>query len=352
MGLLADTLSGVGYALDTPGALLRGALAGKPGARATGREMWQSWGYDPGELGGLATEFVVDPLNLIGAAGGLLKTTKLGKAAASSRLLRESGYFTKGAPILPRFYQQLFRSAGASPLPRRHAMLKVPIDEAARLASNMTREDFALGKAIAEPLPYRSVWPTAPSAGPVWQRGHSKEMMDAWARVSARHPGAAREVSHLHPDSAIPGSGAAMMGAADRRLSYLPEGLFRKWKPLGASPGTSADSILLHELTHAAQHAVSPVSAAEQLRPVITVRGRPYSFGMLNEPPAYRRQLEAEAASALYDYVRAGFHKRPIADALTRAITSPAALTAATVNASARPLSFVTRSGDREQYPG
>lgn len=78
MNPLLELLSGVGYVLDTPGALLRGALSGKVGERATGREMLDSWGVtnssDDGfgsDAAGFAADLIADPLNLVG--GGLAK---------------------------------------------------------------------------------------------------------------------------------------------------------------------------------------------------------------------------------------------------------------------------------------
>ncbi len=61
MGGLLDTLGeligGVGYALDTPGALVRGALSGRIGERASGKDLLSSLGLlneDSGFLGDVA----------------------------------------------------------------------------------------------------------------------------------------------------------------------------------------------------------------------------------------------------------------------------------------------------------
>ena len=47
---LLDILTDIGYVLDTPGALTRGLLAGRPGERVGGREMLTEWGLtDPND---------------------------------------------------------------------------------------------------------------------------------------------------------------------------------------------------------------------------------------------------------------------------------------------------------------
>ncbi len=87
---MLDALSGVGYALDTPGAYLRGALSGRPGERASGREMLQNWGVagenqpglDLGDVGGFAAEMVLDPLSLAAPALGAIKGIGAGTRAA------------------------------------------------------------------------------------------------------------------------------------------------------------------------------------------------------------------------------------------------------------------------------
>lgn len=86
---LMQGLGAASYALDTPGALLRGLLAGKPGERVAGRDLLEQYGLvgantdqgwipDAGDLAGFAADTLLDPLNLIG--GGLVKTAA-GKAA-------------------------------------------------------------------------------------------------------------------------------------------------------------------------------------------------------------------------------------------------------------------------------
>jgi hypothetical protein len=99
---ILDILSGVGYALDTPGAYTRGALAGSPGKRKSGREMLEALGlagreegkWDMGDFTGFGAEMLLDPLNLVGV-GALKKVLGLaGKAKsanAASDALRASG---------------------------------------------------------------------------------------------------------------------------------------------------------------------------------------------------------------------------------------------------------------------
>lgn len=78
MNPLLDALSTASYALDTPGALLRGALSGKLGERASGQDLLSSYGLssqdDPwGGVKGFAAEAVLDPLALAGPALGAFK---------------------------------------------------------------------------------------------------------------------------------------------------------------------------------------------------------------------------------------------------------------------------------------
>lgn len=99
---LLEALGAIGYAFDTPGALLRGALIGRPGERASGREMLEALGYsanqeglDLGDVLGFGAEMVLDPLNLLPGYAALkgakhLKRTKaLNKA--SDALLETGG---------------------------------------------------------------------------------------------------------------------------------------------------------------------------------------------------------------------------------------------------------------------
>jgi hypothetical protein len=90
---LIQMLSGLGYAVDTPGALLRGVLSGAPGERRGGREMLESWGMgkntpglDFGDVLGFGAEMLLDPLNLVGA--GLVGKT--GRAASRAMDVNDS----------------------------------------------------------------------------------------------------------------------------------------------------------------------------------------------------------------------------------------------------------------------
>jgi len=99
---LWDVLEGLGYALDTPGALTRGALSGRLGERASGRDMLESWGvlganqdgFDAGDVAGFGADMLFDPLNFVGG-GAVAKAMGLSKAAkasnASSKAMRAAG---------------------------------------------------------------------------------------------------------------------------------------------------------------------------------------------------------------------------------------------------------------------
>ncbi len=128
-----DLLGDVGYALDTPGAYLRGALSGQVGQRASGQDMLGSWGLDAGPLGGMAAEMVLDPLMLAGMAGGAVKGLQGINAA------------TRGARAVAGLGE-------AAPMARRLAELKggveTPLD-AVRFASRQGESSNPIMRGIA-----------------------------------------------------------------------------------------------------------------------------------------------------------------------------------------------------------
>ena len=77
-----EILGGLGHAVDTPAAYLRGLLAGRPGERVSGAELL---GGGAGE--GLAAEVLLDPLNLLAGGVGipLAALSKLDKTADVAR---------------------------------------------------------------------------------------------------------------------------------------------------------------------------------------------------------------------------------------------------------------------------
>lgn len=95
MDTLISLMESLGYAIDTPGAYTRGLLAGRPGERASGRDMLQSWGIqNPGFLGGLGAEMLFDPMNLIPAgmlAKGARSVSGINRANKASRAMRAGG---------------------------------------------------------------------------------------------------------------------------------------------------------------------------------------------------------------------------------------------------------------------
>lgn len=107
MSMLGKILGGVGYALDTPGAVTRAGIANLSdmlrgedrfqGYRATGRQMLDSMGVGGGYAGGLAADFLVDPLNLL-AGAGLAKMA--GRAAKGVRAARK-GTTTLSSALTP-----------------------------------------------------------------------------------------------------------------------------------------------------------------------------------------------------------------------------------------------------------
>jgi hypothetical protein len=119
MGVIRDTLSGIGYALDTPGAYTRGVLSWRPGARVGGRELLENWGVlgantpglDMGDVAGFGAEMLLDPINLIG--GSVLKgLTSANKAIRAGNKLVRAGNETVRASNKS---SRVLRAAGAMP---------------------------------------------------------------------------------------------------------------------------------------------------------------------------------------------------------------------------------------------
>ena len=102
---LWNTVGGIGYALDTPGALLRGLLAGAPGKRKSGRQLLETYGLlgknteglDAGDVAGFAADVVLDPINLLGGAA-VGKLAKILSAAKKAKLARNTAR-TFGASV-------------------------------------------------------------------------------------------------------------------------------------------------------------------------------------------------------------------------------------------------------------
>jgi len=100
-----DLVGTAGYALDTPGALSRGVLAGRPGERASGRELLEAWGLlgenqpglDAGDVAGFGVDMAVDPLNAIGA-GWLTKASRGAKVAKEANVLSDALRASGGMP--------------------------------------------------------------------------------------------------------------------------------------------------------------------------------------------------------------------------------------------------------------
>lgn len=123
--LLNAIMSGLetaGYVLDTPGALLRGLLAGRAGERVGGRELLETWGvlgenqagFDAGDVAGFGAEMLLDPLNLVG--GGLVKRG-LGLADDAADASRSVKASTTQRQLLPETVQKINKWAteGADP---------------------------------------------------------------------------------------------------------------------------------------------------------------------------------------------------------------------------------------------
>lgn len=110
---LLELLAGVGYIFDTPGALTRGVLAGKPGERVGGREMLEEWGVlgenteglDAGDVAGFGADLLFDPLNLFGGLGLASKASKgakVAKANKASKAMRAKGFMPEEVAALTK----------------------------------------------------------------------------------------------------------------------------------------------------------------------------------------------------------------------------------------------------------
>src|SRR3990172_835139 len=108
MPLLEDLLSGLGYAVDTPGALFRGLLKGRPGQRVSPQELA---GRDLGFLGNTAVAMATDPLTWLpfvgpasraisGGAKGLSLAARLAPVAKTAAAVgTAAGLGTAGAAL-------------------------------------------------------------------------------------------------------------------------------------------------------------------------------------------------------------------------------------------------------------
>jgi hypothetical protein len=97
---ILDGLGVVGDALSAPGDYLRGALSGRMGERASGRDLLSSLGLDPGDstlgqIAGIGTEVATDPLTYLGGAAGRLLGGRASKAAEAMG----PGYQTGGQDL-------------------------------------------------------------------------------------------------------------------------------------------------------------------------------------------------------------------------------------------------------------
>lgn len=124
MNPLLDALGSVGYALDTPGALLRGALAGRAGERASGQDLLSSYGLssadDPwGGLKGFGAEALLDPLALAGPALGAFKGIQ--GVTRGARTLAHADDVNPLAKAVARFAGD---ESGAIALPRARELIK------------------------------------------------------------------------------------------------------------------------------------------------------------------------------------------------------------------------------------
>jgi hypothetical protein len=104
-----SVLSNAAYIADTPDAYFRGLLAGKPGQRATGREVLRLGpnrpGLDAGDIPGFLAEVLLSPTNLVGgwAVKGLAKALgrQMGarQAASAAAKLRRPAAVAQDAPM-------------------------------------------------------------------------------------------------------------------------------------------------------------------------------------------------------------------------------------------------------------
>lgn len=132
---LSSGLGVIGDVLDAPGRAVRGLISGREGA--SGQELLQSLGMDPGEglggtLAGIGTEIITDPLTF---AGGFLGRA-IGKGASAAAAARGPRYPTSGDDFLA----MLGKSDGAD-----FFSGATSADELARVASEVPPGSSFLG---------------------------------------------------------------------------------------------------------------------------------------------------------------------------------------------------------------
>jgi len=152
--LLKNTMGGleaVGYALDTPGALLRGLLAGSPGSRKSGRELLTDWGltkknndkkWELADVAGFGADILFDPLTYLTLGAGA--ATKTGKA------LKAAG----GWDDLTKIAAKKTAAEGGQALGSRGARVATTVGDVLKYADDPIRQRFeeSLGRAGMNPL--------------------------------------------------------------------------------------------------------------------------------------------------------------------------------------------------------
>lgn len=164
------------YWLDTPGSYLRGALAGRMGERASGRQLLEAWNLlrpeDQGlgaSAAGMATEMAVDPLNLLGpamkalglAGAGLGLGMALSKAGKAGRVTR---LYKSAIPTLADLSQAEVAAHRSMPLfealsyaqrgKPEDAMLALQMSDLAQLHGYMAEHIGDLTHRMSESIPF------------------------------------------------------------------------------------------------------------------------------------------------------------------------------------------------------
>ena len=241
MNPLISALGSVGYALDTPGALLRGALAGNIGSRASGQDLLSAYGLsdenDPwGAAKGFGAEMILDPLALAGPALGAYKGIQ--GATRGARALAHADDVNPIARAIGRFAGD---ESGAIAHPEALELLR--------------RQDNPLGR--FEALAQKS--PAKLNIEPEYQRavfGSSDDIQDvsavyqpdalAW-NLTMRGPDMTGPVRKAMDPHIMPNLNLDQWGD-----SSLMEQSIRKGVRRGEMAGPiSADQTPIHELGHA-----------------------------------------------------------------------------------------------------
>lgn len=255
MSMFSDALGGIGYALDTPGALTRGLLSGQAGSRVSPRELLQNWGAigdEPDDSWAgwgrdLAVGAATDPLTYLGALGGGLG----GKAARGlipAGAIEEGAIAGRGLAGVGKFKEGLrdvatVNNLGADAAASAGRGVSAPLASGERLAGEMSGRTAAqMGRGDVSGRLSRAIGEGARDAGEAFYNPGSRTI----ATAEGAAPNALRhERIHAIIDQASNGVGDA---SALPLMMRVPANLKASGSPMLRGLGTVGDELAAQTL--------------------------------------------------------------------------------------------------------